>query len=149
MRVYLAGPITGLSYGEAVDWREEWAAWLTKLGHTPVTPMRGKAYLSRMRKLRPEGYEEFITSSAKGIYSRDCFDVAQCDVLLARFLGAEEVSIGTVMEIQRAHDYGKYILAIMEKDNPHRHAFVEQACSLVTETDEEALDILAVLGEGY
>lgn len=150
MRVYLAGPITDLQYRDTMEWREAYAARIQAMGHIPISPMRGKEYLSRVRRMRREGYGDHPTSSPKGIYSRDCFDVRTCEVTLARLLGAEIVSIGTVMEIQRAHDYGRYILVVMEKkDNIHRHAFLEEACSLIVETDEEAFEVLEVLGEGY
>jgi len=149
MRVYLAGPIAGQNYKGATEWREQYAVALCELGHQAVSPMRGKAHLKRVRKFSSEGYEQHPVSSQKGVYSRDCFDVAHCDILVARLLGAEQVSIGTCMEIQRAHDYGKYILTVMEKDSIHSHIFMKEACSLIVETDEEALEVLAVLGEGY
>jgi len=150
MRVYLAGPITDLRYQETVEWREAYAARITAMGHTPISPMRGKEFQSRVRRMRSEGNSEHPITSAKGIYSRDCFDVRTCEVTVARLLGAEIVSIGTVMEIQRAHDYGRYILVVMEKrGNIHSHAFLEGACSLIVETDEEAFEVLEVLGEGY
>jgi len=149
MRIYLAGPIAGQTYKGAVEWREEYAAQLHQLGHTAVSPMRGKEHLKRVRKFTTEGYEQHPVSSQKGVYGRDCFDVRTCDVLFARLLGADQVSIGTCMEIQRAHDHGKYILVLMEPNNIHSHIFVKEACSLIVETDEEALEVLAVLGAGY
>jgi len=110
--------------------------------------MRGKEHLASKGKIL-SAYEDFPMSSSKGIYGRDCFDTRECEVVVARLLEAKEASIGTCMEIQRAHDYGRYVLTIMEKKNLHRHPFVEQASALVVETDEEALEVLEVLGEGY
>lgn len=148
MRVYLAGPIRGLSYKDCTDWREYYAEKVREMGHVPLSPMRGKEFLSRVRKIKGE-YPDHPMSSGRGIYGRDCFDVRHCEVTLARLLDAEEASIGTCMEIQRAHDHGRYALVVMEKNNVHRHPFIEQAASLVVETDEEALEVLEILGEGY
>lgn len=148
MRIYLAGPIRGLTYDKAVDWRDHYAEAIRRMGHTPLSPMRGKEGLRGQGKIK-SAYEDIPMSSSKGIYGRDCFDTRECKVTVARLLEADEASIGTCMEIQRAHDYGRYVLVVMEKNSIHRHPFVTQAASLVVETDEQALEVLEVLGEGY
>ena len=38
--IYLAGPITGLSYGAATDWRFTASSILESVGITPLNPMR-------------------------------------------------------------------------------------------------------------
>lgn len=148
MRVYLAGPIRGLTYEQATEWRVDAEQNLTSLGHTSATPMRGKEALKTRGKIT-NSYEEFPMSSEAGIYGRDIFDIASCDVLLANLLNTKEVSIGTAMEIQAARDRGKYVLVVMEDDNPHNHPFVRRAASLVVKDMDMALDVLAVLGEPY
>ena len=40
--VYLAGPITGLTYDGATDWRHAVAADLNSVGIKGLSPMRGK-----------------------------------------------------------------------------------------------------------
>jgi len=46
MKVYLAGPITGLSYEKAVDWRRYAQIVLLEEGDiVAVSPMRSKDYL--------------------------------------------------------------------------------------------------------
>lgn len=88
-------------------------------------------------------------SSTKGLFGRDIFDVRQCDVLLANFEGASKLSIGTCMEIQRGFDLGKYVLTVLEPGSLHDHPFIHGASSLVVDSLETAIDVLAVLGDGY
>ena len=153
LKVYLAGPIRGLTFDEAVDWRRYAASWLADLGHVSVSPMRGKDYLKdRGRLLGDRGsgsFEEFPMSSEQGIYGRDIFDVSRCDVLLANLEGATKLSIGTVMEIQAARDRGKYVLVVLEDGSTHDHPFVRRAASLVVPNLDLALEVLAVLGDPY
>lgn len=150
MKVYLAGPITGCSYKGAVDWREAIAEELLALGLRCASPMRGKDYLARKRNIKAMyEREEFPLSTREGIFGRDTFDVANCEILLANLVGADRVSLGTVMEIQRGFDYDRYVLVVMEKGNVHDHPFVHQAASLVVSSLEEAVHTLAVLSEPY
>lgn len=153
MRVYLAGPIRGKTYSEATDWREYAANFLDGIGHKGMSPMRGKEYLKTHGRLLGDNnrgsFEQFPMSSMKGIFGRDTFDVRTCDVILANLEGATELSIGTCMEIQRGYDLDKYVLTVLTPESVHDHPFIHQASSLVVKDLETALDVLAVLGEGY
>lgn len=137
--LYCVGPITGVSYGESVDWREYVAENLPP-EITAVSPMRGKAYLEKEKSVKAS-YEDIPLSSAKGITTRDLFDVRRADMVLANFIGATKVSIGSVMEITLAHAYRKPIIIVMEKDNVHRHPMLEQISGFVVETLDEAIEI--------
>ena len=150
---YLAGPITGLSYGEARHgWRDKVGRSLNAVGILPLSPMRGKEELNHVRRLSgdPDAYGDLLTT-AQGILARDYNDVARCDVVLANFLGAEQVSIGTCCEFGFAYALRKPVVVIMEKEdrpagfgrlpisNPHRHAFLTQIASYWVEDFEEAI----------
>lgn len=137
--LYLAGPITGVSYGESTDWRT-YVSWKLP-GHIKgVSPMRGKNYLSKERKIK-DSYEENPLSSQRGITCRDRFDVMRCDMLFVNFLGAQKVSVGTVMEIAWADMLRKPIVVVMEKDNVHSHAMVREATGFVVSTLDEGIHI--------
>lgn len=147
LSVYLCGPITGLSYGETLEWRDL-AKQELRSHYNVVSPMRGKEYLSNETKIA-DSYSTIATSGDKGIFHRDQFDVAKCDVLLVNFLGAKDKSIGSVMEIQKAYDLGKYILLVMEPGNPNDHSFVREAASLQVDDLDYAFSILKGLASGY
>src|SRR5260221_181803 len=68
--VYLAGPITGLDYAGATDWRNEAKLQLALEGITGLSPMRGKEYLSAVKEFTMDGdkYSPFsVMSSNRGI----------------------------------------------------------------------------------
>lgn len=142
MRVYLAGPITGLSYKEVVGWRKKAYHKIEEWGHVALSPMRGKEYLKDEQEINAMYEDDKPMSTTQGIYGRDSFDVQHCDVLFVNLIGTERVSIGTVMEIQMGRDYGKYVLLVMEKGNIHEHPFVLEASSIRVESIEEGLRVL-------
>src|SRR4051812_12682585 len=97
--VYLAGPITGLSFDNAVNWREEFIAKLPS-EIVGLSPLRGKDYLEGEPSIAA-CYENagLVLSCERGITTRDYNDVKRSDVIVVNLLGAQKVSIGTVMEI--------------------------------------------------
>lgn len=153
MRIYLAGPIKGKTYTEAVGWREYAAAELGRMGHITMSPMRGKEELAKYGPLNGSesdgSYPEFPLSSGHGLFRRDIFDVSMCDAILANLGDATELSLGTAMEIQRGYDLNKYVLTVLNKGSIHDHAFIHQASSLVVPTLADALKYIEVVGAPY
>ncbi len=149
LSAYLVGPIRGLTYGEATDWRQ-YVIDALEGTYRCYSPMRGKDYLRALGPLLGDNntgaFEQFPMSSSKGIFGRDRWDVSRADVLLCNFEGAADVvSIGSCMEIQRGYDLGKYVLTVMGTNNIHNHPFVTEASSLVVPTLDYALEVMAVL----
>jgi nucleoside 2-deoxyribosyltransferase len=145
MNIYLAGPIAGCTYKGATDWRKKFAERALELGYNVYSPMRGKEFLSRIRRLRTHGYDN-PTSTDKALVRRDSFDVERADVVLANLLGAERVSIGTMFELAWGYMLGKFVLVVMAHDDKlHSHAFVEQSASVIVESLEDAETVLEVL----
>jgi nucleoside 2-deoxyribosyltransferase len=143
--VYLAGPIAGLSYTGAVDWREAAIADLAAAGIRGLSPMRCKEYLQHAESLSANCLAEgaiSILSSPRAIMTRDRFDATRCDVLLANLLGAERVSIGTAMEIAWADLHRIPIVAVIEPGNIHDHAMINEAVGFRVHSLEEALEII-------
>jgi nucleoside 2-deoxyribosyltransferase len=140
VKVYLAGPITGISWGEATNWRDGVKAELAKHGLRGFSPLRGKEYLSNEKEIDP-WYNDKPMSAPKGLVTRDRFDVRTSDVIIANFLGAERVSIGTCMEVAWADVYNTPVIAVMEPDNVHVHAFIMEMCGYIVPDLDEAVDI--------
>ncbi len=142
--VYLAGAITGCSYNEATDWRETFPK-LVGDSVICLSPMRGKAYLSGIPSLKDD-YEDLLAGQ-RGIWSRDHYDVHQCNCLVANLLGSVRVSIGTMFELAWASERRIPVVAIMEsKDNLHDHPFVREATNFrVTSLDEAAETVRLIL----
>lgn len=145
--VYLAGPITGLTYEGASDWRE-WVAARFPAYIVAVSPLRGKDYLPRGTALA-DHYEPAL-STTKGITTRDRFDVMRADLILVNFLGATRVSIGTVMEIAWADMLRKPIVVAMEPGNIHEHGMLKESSGFIVPSLEEAIEVIkAVLDPFY
>ena len=142
--VYLAGPITGQSYDGATDWRKE---VINKLppGILGFSPLRSKTYLLNETSIA-DSYEQKVMSSQRGIYARDHYDCQRCDAIFVNLLGADRVSIGTVMEIAWGAAYDKPIILVMEEDgNLHDHAMIREACPLTVRDIDEGIHILTSL----
>lgn len=141
--IYLAGPISGLTYDGAVDWRNTVKETLDDASKGQIqclSPMRHKDYLLNESKIKDD-YEQ-ILSSQRGITARDRFDSTRCDLLFVNFLGAKKVSIGTVLEIAWADSQRIPIVLVMEdENNPHEHSMVRELCPFRVNNLEEGIEI--------
>jgi len=140
--VYLSGPITGLTYEEAMAQRQEVTARLTDAGMRVLSPMRGKSYLSHQFASRPlpsGGYKRPALSD-RALLRRDWMDVVKrADVIFVNLLNTKEVSIGTVMEIGFTVNAGKFVVVVLPKENIHDHAFVRAAADVILHDLEEGI----------
>lgn len=156
--IYLAGPITGLSYTEARNsWRAEFATLVPEHIHC-FSPMRAKEFLQSEQVLRgdPGMYPEKALAIPKGILERDFNDVRTCDAMVANFLGATKASIGTCCEFGFAYALRKPVVMVIEPGqegmvgthrgpNPHFHAFLTEIAGYVVPTLDEAAHIVTHL----
>ncbi len=149
--VYLAGAITGLTFDSAEDWRAMARADLAAAGIKALSPLRGKEYLRGIPALTADckGYGDInVMSSPRGIMTRDRYDAMRCDVLLVNLLGADRVSIGTVMEIAFADAVRTpIVMAIEPSGNPHEHAMISEAVGFRVPTLEGALHVVKAIAD--
>lgn len=144
--VYLAGPIAGSTYADAVEWRAAVSARLAP-GITALSPMRGKGQLAGNKGKLGGFYpsDDPMTTPA-GIVARDFADVKRCDLVLMNLLGAESVSIGTMVELGWASALGKPVIVAWDGGvhvlrNPHYHPFVHQIASFRVGSLDEAIRV--------
>lgn len=154
--VYLAGPISGLSYEEATDWRQEVASQLLRSGIKALSPLRAKVYLRECTKIKDHYTDDDIDvdaftnmSTPRGITTRDRFDCMNCSLVFINLLGTKKVSIGTVMEIAWADANRIPIVLVMEKEgNLHDHAMINECVGFRVSTIREGIEIAkAILGD--
>ncbi len=143
-RVYLAGPITGFSFENASDWRNRVSVTLGSFGIDVFSPLRAESRL-KGENVMLNHYPDTILSNSKSITNRDRFDVMQCDVLFVNMLGANNVSIGTIIELGWADAFRKPIVLVMQEGNVHDHAMVNEISSFVVRTIEEGIDVVKSL----
>lgn len=151
-KVYLSGPITGCSYEECkYGWRKFVYDELANIGVVGISPMRAK-FAEHFRSdslynMDPNGCEDHVLSTPKGLVSRDRWDTLRSDVLFVNFIGSERMSAGTMCEIGWADGARIPIVVAMEKGNIHDHAFVNEIANFVVPTLEEAVQVVYDLFE--
>ena len=141
-RVYLAGPILGKTYTDCrFGWRQEVAMRMLP-GIQVLSPMRHEGHLAEHIGPIDDGVineAEHFFSEPKIIFAKDVMDIRSCDIVLANFLEATVLSLGTVAEIGMAYILNKTIITVMEDDNIHRHPFVLEPSALVLDNLDDAI----------
>ncbi len=137
---YLAGPIKGTSYRECVDWREDARRSLADVGIIGLSPMRFKTYLAQEGAIADD-YAEHPLCTQQGITARDRFDCQRSDVVLMNLIGADHVSIGSMIEVGWADAARRPIIAAMEPGNIHNHGMVRACAGFIVPTLADALDV--------
>ncbi len=141
--VYLAGPISGLTFADSEDWRGYVAERLPPHIQA-LSPLRAKDYL-KSRGVLAGAYDEHPLSTAKGITTRDRFDVMRSDLVLFNLLGARQVSIGTVMEIAWADAFRKPSVVAIEPGNVHWHQMVEMCSGFMVPDLDQAIELVKAI----
>ena len=147
--IYLAGPITGLHYSDSIGWRDRAAAAFKDSGIVCFSPLRAKSYLrptngdpNLMQDVIKDTYEEHVLSSQRGIFGRDYHDATKRDLIFVNLLGADRISIGTVMEMAWAFQANVPIVLVMEKTGyPHEHAMLNMTSYFRVDDFEEGIHI--------
>jgi nucleoside 2-deoxyribosyltransferase len=148
MKVYLAGPITGLTHEGADQWREKISTTLEENGVTPLSPLRAEKFLKSYGILETSyiGATPMVTD--RGMVTRDFWDVSRSDAVIVNLLGASRVSIGTMFEMAWCLQLRKPTICVIEaQGNPHEHSFVREAIDYRVETLEEAVSNILILKE--
>lgn len=145
--VYLAGPITGLTFDEGQDWRIDAKEVFASFNIDARSPLRSKEYLKDVGALASQYHNMHPLSSASGIVCRDRNDCVTAGVVLANLHGATRVSIGTVMEVAWADAARVPVILVAEEGNVHLHGMMTEVAGYVVSDLETAYDIaLTVLG---
>jgi len=139
-KIYLSGPISGLTFGECTDWREYVASKLPG----SISPLRGKEFLKSVGVIN-QSYEHHPFATAKGITTRDRNDVYTCDLMLVNLLGASKITIGTMIEVGWADAFRKPIVLVMEPDNLHSHPILNTCCGYICTTLDEGIECAKII----
>jgi hypothetical protein len=145
--VYLAGPISGLNFGECTDWRDTVRLQLSMAGIRGLSPLRAKEYLAALGDAKLTGTgEEYrdlgLMSTPRAVMTRDRFDASRCGVLFVNLLGATKVSIGTMMEVAWADLNRTPIVCVIEPTgNVHEHMMLTEAIGFRVATIEDGIKV--------
>jgi len=146
-QVYLAGPISGCTYGECTDWRDLYVDQLKRCNIECWSPMRNKAYLKKVGVI-DGSYDFDPLATPRGIMTRDFDDCTKCDLLLVNFKDATKPSIGTIMEVAWAFQTRTPVVAVMPEGNVHEHPMISEAIGFRVDSHEVAMElIVSILGD--
>lgn len=147
-KVYLAGAISGLTYGEGQSWRDHAVVELAKRGINGYSPLRAKDYLKdhgvieQSYQLKDQPLAALSTD--RGIMTRDRYDVQSCDAMLVSLLGSgQRISIGTMIEFGWADAWRKPVVLVMEDGNLHDHPMLREATGFKVATLEAGIEIIS------
>lgn len=147
-KVYLAGPIAGLTFEDADEWRRTAMFRLARHDIAGISPLRGKTYLRALGELSAQCAAEgevSLLSKPRSVMARDYYDCTTCDVLLANLIGAPRVSIGTMMELAWAYHARIPIVCAMEPGNLHEHAMVGEAIDFRVDSLDKAIALVVAI----
>lgn len=137
--VYLSGPMAGLTVQQANEWRAE-----VRKNLEPdvlcLSPLRGLDDLQGViqPKYHPNMKEGFAATNSQMALTRDFLDTKRADIILINLLGAQRVSIGTVLEIAWGFAMHKPLVVAMEPEgNPHDHCLVNESIHVRVYSVEE------------
>lgn len=144
MKIYLAGPISGLSYSASEQWRDEFKR-LVPSSIACYSPLRSKRFLERESTIE-QSYEASPLTTDRGIMTRDHLDCSTADLIVCNLLGVWRVSVGTVMECAWAFAYRKPLVLIMESGSVHDHPMIREAAGFrVADVPQAASVALSIL----
>jgi nucleoside 2-deoxyribosyltransferase len=156
--VYLAGPISGCNYGEAVDWRQH-VSGLFLPGIKGISPMRLKDWCKKLKAIKDvkqyakiaDEDDFLISGESHAINTRDMFDVRTCDMLYI-YLPKEltdktGLSAGTVKEIGYAARDRKPMVLVTDDKKLAGHPLLREDIGWIVPTLELGAEVVnSVLG---
>lgn len=144
-KVYLSGPIAGLSYNGATSWRSMVRGMLANHNIQALDPMRGKEYLWGKQVLEAcDGDESHLMSTPRAITTRDRWDCMRADVVLVNLLQADQLSrlsLGTIMEVAWA-DAQRIPIVCVRKDDTYNHPMFNDVIGFECRDLPDAVDLI-------
>lgn len=148
MRIYLSGPISGISRDDIAGWRQRIAGMLPS--HLDVYDPAASPYDAA---LAYEGAESPSTALGRLMHGRLVVDrnkhiILSSDVVLANFLHSDHASIGSIGELFWANAFRIPIVIVREQSgNVHDHAMLNAIASVIASSLEEGCGaVLNILG---
>jgi nucleoside 2-deoxyribosyltransferase len=135
--------MTGLSAEQIAKYYADLKVKLTDMGLYALQPFYGKE-AEEGQIFQSHGYTKPIATD-HAIFKRDHWMVRQSDIVYANLLGADRVSIGSMMELAWGYQMEKHVVLVMEKDNVHKHCFVHEAADVIFDNTEDALEYLSFI----
>lgn len=143
-RVYLAGPITGCTKGEAFNWRNYVIERLEPHGIVGVNPLRCEPLRAGAKVYKSTAPDPKF-GTARAIGAKNLFDVKQCEMTLAYLpkpgrRGRQ--SYGTIGEMFWANALGRMTLLVTDDPYVEGHPTLDCAANWKLRTLDEAVEVI-------
>ena len=133
--VYLIGPIGGLSYADATQWRIDARPILEDMGFEVLDPMSGKECLKGDKSIGV-GLKNAPFVENGYIYHSDLHRVNRADFLLSNLLKmSDKQSIGTFFEYGYGAAKDKTIITVTADPYMAKHPFIVSSSIVVPDMD--------------
>lgn len=141
-RIYLAGPIAGLTKGEANDWRKYVIEKLSPHGIVGVSPLRSEPLIGERYNVV---YDDPRFGTPNAIRAKNVIDVNTCNAtleFLPKWANDLRPSYGTVTEHGMSLALGKPIILVSDDPYVLKHPLVGDAAQWRLGTLDEAIDVI-------
>ena len=132
IRMYLAGGMTGLSFKEQTEWRDEFT--------NGITDRRENERILVFNPVKAYNLEVKTHKTEREPFYYDIYNLKKSDIVIVNI--DKQDSIGTCMEIAIAHDNGIPIVALHTNDAPI-HPWIDMCCLRICDSMDELVDYIA------
>lgn len=132
IRIYLAGPMTGLSFHDQIDWRNDFTDMI-----------QDRRAVERILVFNPclaYSPSDNRHKTEKEVMRYEIYNLKKADVVVANLTG--QSSIGTCMEVAVAHEHGIPIVGLY-KDAEPLHPWLNECCTRVCDSMDELIEYIA------
>lgn len=138
--VYLAGPITGCTKGEANDWREYVRTAILPYDLQGISPLRCEPIIGE--RYEPN-YADPKFGTARAIASKNFFDVAACNMTFA-FLPSwsPQLSSGTLIEMGAAKMAHKPLVLVTDDPRAIDHPVINAVAGWLVPTLDDGIEVV-------
>lgn len=144
VKVYLSGKIRNIDYVSGTEWRDHATQILLDESGGKVEtldPMRNKEHLSGLAAIPRES--DSIYTKAGNVFTRDVWDVRQCDIVLA--VMREEAGRFTMFELGMAYALNKPIILVTDDRKRDDSICLTEGSSAIFDDLYSALDFILSL----
>jgi len=145
-KLYLFGPITGLTYEGCSSWRH--FVWSELPRYDCIDPLRGctisDSDAEMLATYEGNNWKKRTIASSRAITAQSRWDVQRADLLLGTLQGSTRVSIGSCFELAWARDARVPVICAMDTTY-HDHPMIKESVTHPVDTLEQAIEIAKAL----
>lgn len=145
-KLYLFGPITGLTYEGCSSWRDYVLSKLPE--YACIDPLRGcnivDPKVPMLATYQGNNWKKKTLASSRAIMAQSRWDVQRADLLLGTLQGSTKVSIGSCFELAWASDACVPVICAMDLEY-YDHPMIKESVTHPVDSLEQCIEIARAL----